>query len=43
MEYLKHNSFGRMDEANYSYDGRFEGNILVVGRTGCGKLHLFKT
>lgn len=24
--------FGR-----YSYDGKFEGNILVVGRTGCGK------
>ena len=21
----------------YSYDGRFDGNILVVGRTGCGK------
>ena len=26
-----------MDEVNYSYDGKFEGNILVVGRTGCGK------
>ena len=22
---------------NYIYDGKFEGNILVVGRTGCGK------
>ena len=22
---------------DYSYNGRFEGNILVVGRTGCGK------
>ena len=21
----------------YSYDGRFDGNILVVGRTGCRK------
>ena len=21
----------------YSYDGQFIGNILVVGRTGCGK------
>ena len=21
----------------YSYDGKFEGNILIVGRTGCGK------
>ena len=26
-----------MDEIKYSYDGRFEGNILIVGRTGCGK------
>ena len=26
-----------MDEIEYSYDGQFEGNILVVGRTGCGK------
>ena len=22
---------------NYSYDGQFKGNIMVVGRTGCGK------
>ena len=22
---------------NYNYDTKFEGNILVVGRTGCGK------
>ena len=22
---------------NYSFDTKFEGNILVVGRTGCGK------
>lgn len=21
----------------YSYDGKCQGNILVVGRTGCGK------
>ena len=21
----------------YSYDGKFEGNILIVGQTGCGK------
>ena len=21
----------------YNYDGKFQGNILVVGRTGCGK------
>ena len=21
----------------YLYNGRFEGNILIVGRTGCGK------
>ena len=26
-----------MDGVNYSYDGKFEGNILVVGRTRCGK------
>ena len=25
--------FGR-----YSYEGKFEGNILVVGKTGCGKI-----
>ena len=25
------------DEIIYSYDGNFEGNILVVGRTECGK------
>ena len=28
--------------ATYSFDGKFTGNILVVGRTGCGKKHLFK-
>ena len=22
---------------NYTYDGKFKGNILVVGQTGCGK------
>ena len=32
-----HNSFRRMDEVSYSYDGKFEGNILIVGRTGCGE------
>ena len=26
-----------MDETKYSYNGKFEGNILIVGRTGCGK------
>ena len=26
-----------MDGINYTYDGKFEGNILIVGRTGCGK------
>ena len=25
------------NEINYMYDGKFEGNILVVGRTGCSK------
>ena len=24
-------------ENEYTYDGQFHGNILVVGRTGCGK------
>ena len=24
-------------EAEYTYDGKFQGNILVVGRTMCGK------
>ena len=31
-----------MDEIKYTYDGKFEGNILTVGRTGCGKTTLFK-
>ena len=26
-----------MDEIKYSYDGKFEGNMLIVGRTRCGK------
>ena len=26
-----------MDEMKYSYDGTFEGNILILGKTGCGK------
>ena len=26
-----------MNETNYSYDVKFEGNILIVGRDGCGK------
>ena len=25
------------NEVNYTYDAKFEGNILVVQRTGCGK------
>ena len=24
-------------DLNYSYNGKFEGNILIVGQTGCGK------
>ena len=24
-------------EKEYTYNGQFNGNILVVGRTGCGK------
>ena len=30
-------TFWRIDEIKYSYNGKFEGNILIVGRTGCGK------
>ena len=26
-----------MDEMNYTYNGKFEGNILIAGRMGCGK------
>ena len=26
-----------MEEQKYSFNGQFEGNILIVGRTGCGK------
>ena len=26
-----------MAETKYFYDGKFEGNVLVVCRTGCGK------
>ena len=34
---------GRMDnEMNYSFDAKFEGNILVVGRTRCGKTTFVK-
>ena len=27
-----------MGEVKYLYDGKFEGNILIVGRTGCGEM-----
>ena len=26
-----------MNEMNYSYDAKFEGNILIIGRNGCCK------
>ena len=26
-----------MDEVNYTYNQKFEGKILIVGRNGCGK------
>ena len=32
-----YHTFRRMDEIKYLYDGRFEGNVLIVGRTGCRK------
>ena len=25
------------DEINYIYDAKFDGNILIFGKTGCGK------
>ena len=25
------------NDIGYFYDGKFEGNILIVGQTGCGK------
>ena len=25
------------NKKKYIYDGKFEGNILMVGKTGCGK------
>ena len=31
-----------MDEIKYSFDGTFEGNILIVGRTRCGKTTFVK-
>ena len=27
----------RFTNYNYTYDGQFEGNIMIVGRAGCGK------
>ena len=35
----KRHCFGRKVASNvgYCYDGKFEGNILIVGQTGCGK------
>ena len=27
-----------MDMNNYTYDGKFEGNILVLGQAACGKI-----
>ena len=26
-----------MDMEKYSYDGKFNGNVIVLGQTGCGK------
>lgn len=33
----KYYTIRRMDVIKYSYDGKFEGNILIVGTTGCRK------
>ena len=40
-KYKGNSSIRRIDEGNYTHNGKFEGNILIVGRTGCGKT-LFK-
>ena len=37
-----HISFLRMDETLYMYNGTFERNILIVGRTECGKTTFFQ-
>ena len=38
MKHKRYNFRGSMDnEMNYSFDAKFEGNILVVGTTGCDK------
>lgn len=29
-----------MDEIKDSYDGKFKGNTLIVGKTGCGKNYI---
>ena len=31
-----------MDEVDYAYNGKFERNILVVGKTGCGKTNFLQ-
>ena len=36
-KYKLYSSFVRMDETTYMYNGKFKGNILIVGRTRCGK------
>ena len=36
-QYKGHSFIRSMDEVDYMYDGKFEGNILIVGRTGYGK------
>ena len=36
-KYRGKNFVRRMGEINYMYNEKFEGNILIVGRTGCGK------
>ena len=27
-----------MENVEHTYDAKFEGNILIVGQTGCGKI-----
>ena len=44
-EKYKRYCFGRTmaNNVDYSFDGKFEGNIFIVGQSGCEKQLLYKT